>query len=696
MYLKNYYQDNLVFQQGKEFIVKGGGATASLKIFLETDNKTIDSSLKINKDGSFKAVFKPLAASNKPFKLIALDNEKRIEISHIYCGDVFLFIGQSNISVPLKLALNKEKYISRLFNNKINYLKIDEREITKEGYIIRPDEPLDDIDKIAVWKTSDDKEIVNYSALGLMFASLLKEKINYPIGIVEVATGGLSIDTFIERSYIINNKNVLQYLKETDKYIEKETTFGPASYTKMCGVYNEKIAPLLDIKFKSLIYYQGENSASTFERGRAFFDSINLIIDSYRELFHEPDLTFNVLGINDEYYCYGDDYGYQYVTEAISQIEKKNVYIVPLYDIKPEWMIPDGDFIYHPIHPVNKEIVAKRLCKVVYANLYKNKLLCPPKIVDAKIDKDKIVLNIDCFGSKLKCGSFEGFFVAGNDNCYQYAEAICSDEKTIVLSSKDVNEPKYYLYGLMQYSYVSNCKAINGLPLLPKRSKCEKMDSKHYLSNQIVLGCDYLYLDENNFGADVGGGFKVPLWEKGDIYRNPKIKLSLNKLDKTQGTSSLFIHATLDKKDFGFFGIKCNLGYSGLHHRLADFPYLNLDIKGSLNISFEGALFRINGKIKKFPLFSKDNSALGLLLSNDWSTYSLDLNYILDGSKGYSPTSKEIISNLSSIEFYFRTNKEKATILIDNLRFSNTPLQTISKKKDIVELDNKLKLPENN
>ena len=126
MRLNNYYQKNLVFQQGKTFVVKGVLATASLDVFLKHDNKIIKPRLELNSDGSFNAVFEPLEASNIPFTLIATDQDTNIEISPIYCGDVYLCVGQSNMSVPLKYSEGKERYINKNKKHHSAYLTIED------------------------------------------------------------------------------------------------------------------------------------------------------------------------------------------------------------------------------------------------------------------------------------------------------------------------------------------------------------------------------------------------------------------------------------------------------------------------------------------------------------------------------------------------------------------------------------------
>ena len=682
MKIDNYYQPYLIFQQNKEFIVKGSEASASLNVSLFNDEKNIKAKVIIDEKGAFKAIFPKLKANTRPYTLLFTDGAEKVEIKPIYCGDLYLFVGQSNVSLSLKLSMKADKYKSLLKENPISYLSIEEKEITKDFYIIRPSSPLSEIDKVSKWRSSDDEEVINYSALGLMFSSLLKQRLNYPVGFISVATGGLSIDSLLSKEVIKNNKEIYNYLLKTNKYVEEEKEHSPSSYTVTSGVYNEKIAPLKDIKFKSAIYYQGENSAVDFESGRYFERAIIALIDSYRELFNDHHLSFFLMGIADEYYPYGDQYGYQYITEALSSIAKDDVYLVPIYDIKPSWNKNDGDFIYHPIHPTNKEDYAKRLLKFVYYNLYQNKHYLPLKVNKVIAKENYLLLDIECHNNSLKANeSYNGFYIAGEDKVFYASNAYAVNQTSIKLETKDVIKPRYYSYGLMQYSYLANCKSKNQIPLLPSRSLITKMDKKHYQINP-AFTCDKITLIENNFGADIGGGFPVKLWEKSSVYPLNCPIIRKNRSDKTIGSSSLELRYKIKKNDFGFFAIKCNLGYAGLIHPLGEYRYLYIDIKGDKEIEFCGALFRVASKIKKMPL---DGLMPSLPLDNEWRTYSIDLNTTLDGAGYLDPTSKDILNSLSSIEFYFRSKKETVRVLIDNIRFSNNKLEmkkTDEKKKE--------------
>ena len=120
MKIDNYYQPYLIFQQNKEFIVKGSEASASLNVSLFNDEKNIKAKVIIDEKGAFKAIFPKLKANTHPYTLLFTDGVKKVEIKPIYCGDLYLFVGQSNVSLSLKLSMKADKYKSLLKENPIS------------------------------------------------------------------------------------------------------------------------------------------------------------------------------------------------------------------------------------------------------------------------------------------------------------------------------------------------------------------------------------------------------------------------------------------------------------------------------------------------------------------------------------------------------------------------------------------------
>ena len=691
MKLYNYIAENMVFQQNKDIIIRGVDFDGSINAILINKASTAKySPIEIEYNNSkFKIVFPKLKGSYDEYKLILKDTNSTLELNRLFVGDVFLSAGQSNMSYSLGCTLKNEKYKKLVSHFPIFCLNILENEITKEGYVNRPAYPQEDISKEFSWQQVTEDNAYNFSALSVMLAVKLSKNVNYPIAFICTSMGGVSIDSYLPYDICKENEEIYGYLSKTGKFIENKddyNTFGPANYTQTAGIFNEKIYPLKDFSFKFMLWYQGENSCFDFESGKYYYEALKQLIISYRKFFDDDKLPFIKTGIHSHYYPYGDKFGCLYIQEAIAKVSGEGIYYVPIYDLEDIWLKKtDMDLYYHPIHPINKEEVSNRYFNIVYQNIYQNKEYYFPYVNNVNSQNGKLYLEIKCAVKGLKINSeYFGFTIAGVDKIYYAAKAVAVSNNLIELSSPEVGNPLYYTYGLLQYAEFANCKTLDNLPLVQSRSNFEDYKDSTYLFDQIVFGCDYLKLIENNFGFEVGGGMYSPIFDQGDIIKS-KIKIKLDSNNKTEGKNSLLLIAKPKRESYHFFSIKVNNGLSGLINRFDDFNYLTLDLKADSDCEFHGILFRTQSHIYKFNVLTEVLNFPYCKLTNDFCSYSISLEQIFDGAETPMVASKEILKSIHSFELYFRSNKE-VMVNIDNIRLTNTKY-TASHKKENSNLD---------
>jgi hypothetical protein len=121
------------------------------------------------------------------------------------------------------------------------------------------------------------------------------------------------------------------------------------------------------------------------------------------------------------------------------------------------------------IHPSKKEIVALRLANWALAKQYKFKDLKyrSPEFKSMIIKDNKAMLSFKFYknDSFLKNKNVGGFAIAGSNKVFYHADAeITSDNKTIILSSKNVRKPVAVRYGF-EDCFESNLKTQSGLPI---------------------------------------------------------------------------------------------------------------------------------------------------------------------------------------------------------------------------------------
>lgn len=692
MKICNYQSGNMVVQQNKRFSIKGFDASNNLtaKLINTRTNKEI-LPININNDDQFFILtFAKIKGSFDKYLLEIRDDEETLFIDNIYFGDVFLSAGQSNMSYSLGCVEKCQNYVEIISSYNIYCLNILENDIDENGFINRPAFPKNDISNKYHWQKVNQHNIKDISALSIMFAIKMAQKVNYPIGIICSALGGVSIDSYIPYESCKNNKKIYNYLSKTGKFIsslENYNTFKEANYTQTAGIYNEKIAPLNNLYLKAIIWYQGENSCYDYKSAKYYQYALYELIKTFRKSFNDVNLPIILTEIADTYYMYGDSFGYIYIQEILANIKKKNVFYIPTYDIDTRWLnFKDEELYYHPIHPRNKEKIAKRYCDIIYNNLYLNKKYFYPYIINKKSMDGALYLTINYSTKGLKINAnYFGFTIAGKDNIYYSCKAIAINKNTIKLYSDNVKEPLYYTYGIMQYPIYCNCKTIDNLPLIQSRSKMEKISLSTYLLNQVVYSCDYLTIRENNFGYEVGGSFDKNIFEPGEIFKSGKVKISLDKKNKTEGTSSILYETSTSKKTYFYVSIKVNFGLSGCFNHFDMFKYLLVDIKGNEKIEFHGIVFRKAGAVYKLPLTLNSKIVQYVNLNNKFNTYAILLNKYQDGSEG-TYDCNNFLNDIVSFELYFRS-KEKVIINIDNIRLTNNVIDkeievNINKKVD--------------
>lgn len=685
MRLASIFSPRMIFQQNEPFSVWGSGCSSILDArLINIANKKEVTPVSIKYEGDdFNIVFPPIVGSFDPYCLKVCSKEETIEVSPVFCGDLFLFVGQSNLSISLSLMEDKDETIDKCKEKELYILNVIDEDVTKEGYINRPISPKKDLFNKCKWEKLEGEVLLKSSALLSMVLYRLSINLNYPLGAISASTGGISIDSFLDEKTIEETPEIKSFLIGSGKYIfdkSKWNGFGTLNYTQQSGFYNEKIAPLKGIKFKSIVYYQGENSCFDFESGQYFRSAFTHLVSSYREYFGQ-DIPFVALGIADEYYPYGDGCGLFYIQEVISSLSIRNVFYVPVFDIFPKWLIKDGNQIDHPIHTVRKGEVASRISFVLKQNVYGSNGFSYPRIKNVLLEDNSILLELDIKGDELNAGdTYFGFTIANEDKTFYLAKAISISPNSIRLSSPYVDKPVYFTYAFTHYSYLCNCKSKKGYPLSPCRNFCSRVDKKKFDLDYIVSSLNFPFVMENNFGASVGGGFLVPTFEKGEYIRNQVGEVEIS---NGEGTYSTYF----GNDSYFYTSISFNLGISGCFHRLAYFPYLSIDIKSDEDITFLGALFRANGNILKFDSINKN-------VSSTYKTFYIDLNRILDGSETPFCLDKAIIDSLSKIEFYFHsTHETKANICFKNIHVLNKMEKEDKSEKECNVSDASLQLP---
>jgi len=228
------------------------------------------------------------------------------------------------------------------------------------------------------------------------------------------------------------------------------------------ALFNGMISPLLPMRIKGVIWYQGEANAERAVQYRALFPA--LIEDWRRGWGYSFPFLFVQLagfGVNKPEPA---DYPWAELREAQSMtLSLPGTGMATAIDI--------GDA--QDIHPTNKQDVARRLAltaaKVAYGEYV---VASGPTYRSMRIDGDRARVTFSDVGSGLSIkdddGRVRGFEIAGPDGRFRWAQAQL-DGRDILVSHPEVPMPKAVRYN-WRNTPEGNVYNKEGLPALPFRT----------------------------------------------------------------------------------------------------------------------------------------------------------------------------------------------------------------------------------
>ena len=655
--LLGIYSDGMIAAADKPFTVRAFGEedTATFTLTGACGVETLSAK---NIGGVFTVTFSSKKASYDEYVLTASCGNSQITVDGIAFGEVYLAIGQSNMCYTLDSVERSDEVLSRAKACKnVKLFDIFEPKFGAEGEN-RPYLPQRELRVDAKWLSGD--ALRNVSALSVMTATLVAEQKNIPVGVIHASVGGLSLDTYIPRDVFEQYPEEVAFQKKVGRYSDQTNwnQCGVRNFTQLSGMYNEKIAPITCYAINAILWHQGENSAWDYEFGAHYKTQLGILIDSYRRFFGE--VPFVSVQIACHYYPYGDRYGYHYVNEAMLDacLQRKDCFCVPIYDIQPRWNLGDGRDFYHPIHPVNKYPVSQRMAQC----LLLGKQLSP--YISAALTKENKAIVTVAGGSGLKVGDcYYGFTLADANGKYYQATATAIAKDAIEVFSPSVKTATAVTYAFCQYQENCNCKDVDGNPLFSYRKERLAVDDRYfflppYLTTKIQT------VTENCFGTEIGTSRTLPTWDCGKIYSSrPQISYVTD-----EGTPALKISAAKEDTNYHFFGISPNVCLSGHHHHLANYRYLELQLRADAKVDFRGIVVRLaSGETRRFGIEENGESKPDAPIAAQYQTYAVLLGEWLSVYCEHEEARKEERSQICEIEFYFRA-KTDARVWMRNLR----------------------------
>lgn len=362
---------------------------------------------------------------------IKIKGNNEIILKNILIGEVWVVSGQSNMEWSAASGIdNANSEVAKANFPDIRFFGVN------HSTALFPQQNLS-----GEWQACSPESMKNFSAIGYYFAKHIFENIQVPVGIINTSWGGTPAEAWMPEESIKTDAVLYK-----DALSLKEVPWGPV---KTAAIYNAMVAPLVGLKIKGFLWYQGESNVSN----AANYDKLlNTLINSWRKVWGE-ELPFYYVQIAP--YKYGNPEEGVMLRNAQRMAETTpKTAMVTISDI--------GNI--DDIHPRNKKDVGIRLANVALKNLYSAYKgdVSGPKLLLYESKKGQITLFFDT--QELKCDKncLNGFEIADTSGEFRKA-TVRIKSNTIVLTNSKISYP---VFARFEWSNTAEASLKNsqGLP----------------------------------------------------------------------------------------------------------------------------------------------------------------------------------------------------------------------------------------
>lgn len=226
--LPSWLGNKAVFQQNIPFVIEGTAApsaTITLEISKDpTDGRKVSKldaeygvilSLETTTSdkGRFRFNIPAYKASTDTYTFVFKCFSNVVSFNDIRCGDVWVFLGNDFLSVPMKNANAPRTPLKRHVMTHLRFftpsrtgLETEEEDMAFEAKTHYKD---------ASWiKITDTKELAEVASSAFSFAYTVADQVNYPIGVVDLSTPGSTILNWISDDVYENQTALHDYISE--------------------------------------------------------------------------------------------------------------------------------------------------------------------------------------------------------------------------------------------------------------------------------------------------------------------------------------------------------------------------------------------------------------------------------------------------------------------------------------------------
>lgn len=459
--LAKIFSDNMILQREQPVHVWGKalpGTTVSVSFAGKIN------SVRTKPDSSWGVYFPAQKANVHPQVLSVRSGNEKIIVQNILLGDIWICIGQSNMEWPVMQEMHykeelksSNQFLLRFYNptyagkNIFGTAFTDSvaQKLTTEKFYQ------------GIWQSCDSNSFKTMSAVAYYFGKEVVQKIKVPIGLINLAIGGVSLETFIDTAVLKNsrqfaakvngdwmlNTTLPVWIRERGhqnigslQQIPGDETGKNHAY-KPGFAFEAGIRPLLKMPVKGILCYQGESNAQEMERVNEYAALSKLMVDDYRIKWKQRQLPFYFVQLSSV-----DTIKYKgHLWPEFRNEQRKMLQLIPYSGMAVCSDIGAKD----DVHPANKKDVGERLARWALSNTYKQAVVpSGPLPVKAVYTNGNVIVSFQYMARGLKTsddGKIKGFSLDGTTE----APAVFGNSGVLIYTKE---KPVYIYYGWRPYS----------------------------------------------------------------------------------------------------------------------------------------------------------------------------------------------------------------------------------------------------
>lgn len=457
------FSDHMVLQAGMPVPI-WGKADPGEKVTVKVQGRK--QSAAAGADGKWMVRLPKLKAGG-PLEM-TISGRNTITVKDVLVGEVWLGSGQSNMVFTLSKktyrwagVIDEEKEIAAANHPQIRMFT------AKEAKRYEPQETFE-----GEWQICNPENAPGFSAVGYYFARQLQKEIRQPVGILSLAYGASTAESWIRRETVAADPQLKPMLDRFDAAVDAyrknpsapvenpnpRTPRDPVQDQHNATVlYNGMIHPAVPYAIRGVIWYQGESIVGGRDGIRLYPHVMETLVLDWRKLWG-MELPFYAVQLA-ALQANSNSPTVREVQAAILSLPKTGLAVT----------IDIGD--PKDVHPHNKAPLGDRLARIALANVYGRKMeYSGPRYDSMKVEGSSVRLTFThAAGLMAKGGSLQWFQIAGEDKKFVKAEARI-ENGTVIVSSPDVSVPVAVRYAWESYPEGANLYNGSDLPAAPFRT----------------------------------------------------------------------------------------------------------------------------------------------------------------------------------------------------------------------------------